>query len=193
MTAYRALLAAMALSCAAAAYAQSAVAPKPRAGLETDWEIAPVLQEIAAHAGRLSAFLDKIDSKAWVAKGASETYDQQFESCKEQAKALALDSAALATNPERLSASLQVYFRIHGLEAMLQSVEEAIRRYQSPANAQALTILEAQNDANRDRLQKYIVNLASEREQDLQVMDREAQRCRGILTQAPPRVSTRKK
>jgi hypothetical protein len=75
---------------------------------------------------------------------------------------------------------------------MLASVEEAIRRYQSPANAQALTILQAENDGNRDRLQRYIVNLAAEREQDLVVMDREAQRCRGILTQVPPKTVRKK-
>ena len=68
---------------------------------------------------------------------------------------------------------------------MLNSLEEGVRKYQSPAEASALASLEAENGANRDRFQKYIVNLAAEREQDLAVMDREAQRCRGILTQTP--------
>ena len=146
-----------------------------------------MLQEIGAHANRLSVLLDKFDPQEWVAKGASETYGEQLQSCRDQAKALSAGAKALAANPERLSASLEVYFRIHALESMLASVEEAIRRYQSPANAQALTVLQAENDGNRDRLQQYIVNLAAAREQDLVVMDREAQRCRGILTQAPPR------
>ena len=175
------------LGCAAALCAQTPAASNPRAGLEADWDIAAVLQEISAHAGRLSTLLDKFDAQEWVAKGASETYGEQLQSSKDQAKALASDAKALAANPERLSASLEVYFRIHGLESMLASVEEAIRRYQSPANAQAVAMLQAENDANRDRLQRYIVNLAAEREQDLAVMDKEAQRCRGILTQAPPR------
>jgi hypothetical protein len=175
------------LFCAAATHAQAPSANKPRAGLEADWDIAAVLGEISAHANRLALFLDKFDSQAWVAKGASETYGEQLQSCRDQAKALVSGAKALAANPERLSASLEVYFRIHGLEAMLASVEEAIRRYQSPANAQALVVLQAENDSNRDRLQHYIVNLASEREQDLVVMDREAQRCRGVLTQAPPK------
>jgi len=179
-------------TCAAALYAQAPAAPKPRAGLEADWDVAAVLQEISAHANRLSLFLDKFDAQEWVAKGASETYGEQLQSCKDQAKALAAGAKALAANPERLSASLEVYFRIHSLETMLASVEEAIRRYQSPANAQALTILEAENDGNRDRLQGYIVNLAAAREQDLVVMDREAQRCRGVLTQAPPKTVRKK-
>ena len=177
----------MTFLCAAALYAQAPAAPRPRAGLEADWDIAAVLQEISAHANRLSLFLDKFDAQECTAKGASETYGEQLQSCRDQSKALVAGAKALATSPERLSASLEVYFRIHSLETMLASVEEAIRRYQSPANAQALTILQAENDGNRDRLQRYIVNLATEREQDLLVMDREAQRCRGILTQAPPK------
>lgn len=167
---------------------------QPRAGLEADWAIAAVLQEIGDHANRLATFLDKIDAKAWMEKGASETYDEQLQSTKEQVKALSSGARTLAASPEKLSANLELYFRIHAIETMLTSVEEGIRRYQSPANAQALTILAAQNDANRDRLQRYIVNLAAVREQDLVVMDREAQRCRGLVTQPPPpRIPVRKK
>jgi hypothetical protein len=173
-------------ACALSAGAQTNGVPKPRTGLEATWEIGDVLKNISSHADRLTAFLDKIDAKAWTAKGASETYEDQLQSSKDQAKALASGAQALAANPEKLSACLEVYFRIHSLETMLASIEDVIRRYQSPANAQALTILAAQNDGNRDRLQHYIVNLASEREQDLVVMDREAQRCRGVLTQPAP-------
>lgn len=187
MVSYRALPGLFLLICGAPLYAQAPAAPNARAGLIADWDVAAVLQEIGAHADRLTVFLNKIDAKAWVEKGASETYDEQLQSCRQQALVLAAGARALAANPEKLSASLELYFRIHSLETMLASVEEGIRRYQSPANAQALTILQAENDANRDRFERYIVNLATERELDLQVMDREAQRCRGLVTQAPPR------
>ncbi len=174
-----------------ALYAQAPAAKQP-AGLETDWEIAPVLQEIAGYAGRLLPLLEKIDADAWIEKGASETYAAQLQSSKEQARALAVEAKTLAANPERLSASLQLLFRIQGVEGMLASVGEAMRKYQGAADAQALAGIAAQNGANRERLQRYVVNLAAEQEQDLQVMDREAQRCRGILTQAPPK-TTRKR
>ena len=175
-------------ACAAAVYAQAPqAAPGSAPGLEASWEIAPVLNEIAAHAGRLLPLLDKVDVQAWVAKGASDTYAEQLQSSKEQARALVVEAKALAGNPEQLSAELQLVFRIQGLETMLTSLGDAIRRYQTPADAQALAAVVAQNGAGRDRLQRYVVNLAAEREQDLKVMDREAQRCRGILTQAPPK------
>jgi hypothetical protein len=180
-------------ACAAAVSAQAPQAQgPPKPGLETTWEIAPVLNEIAAHAGRLLPLLDKIDVQSWVAKGASDTYAAQLQSSKEQARALTIEAQALATNPEQLSAALQLVFRIQALETMMTSLGEAIRRYQTPADAQALAAVVAQNGAARDRLQRYVVNLAAEREQDLKVMDREAQRCRGILTQAPPQTGRKK-
>jgi hypothetical protein len=177
---YRALRGLILLACAAALCAQ-----QQPAGLEPDWDIGVILQEMSAHAGRLLPVLDRIDVKAWVEKGASATYAAQLQSSKDQAQAFADGARELARNPERLSAALELLFRIQGLETMVGSLEEGTRKYQDPALAQALASLTAENGANRDRFQKYIVNLAAEREQQFQVMDREAQRCRGILTAQP--------
>jgi hypothetical protein len=69
---------------------------------------------------------------------------------------------------------LELFFRLQGLESMLGSVEEALRKYQSSADAAALVALAAENDINRDRLQQYLVNLAAEREKEFAVMDQEA-------------------
>ena len=142
-------------------------------------------QEMSAHAGRLLPVLDRIDVKAWIEKGASDTYAAQLQSSKDQAKAFADGARELARNPEKLSVSIELLFRIQGLETMLGSLEEGVRKYQDPVIAQTLASVAAENGANRDRFQRYIVNLAAEREQQFQVMDREAQRCRGILTAQP--------
>jgi hypothetical protein len=175
---------------AASLYAQAPSAAQEPAGLETKWEIAPVLQQVAAHAEQLSPVLDKIHAQAWVEKGASDTYVAQLQSSKEQAVTLAAEAKALAGNPERLSGLLQVMFRLQGLDSMLASLGEGMRRYQGAAAAQGLASAVGKYGATREKLQRYIVNLAAEQEQDLKVMDQEAQRCRGILTQAP---ATRKR
>lgn len=182
------------ITCAAALYAQAPAEPaqKETAGLEPDWDIAVTLREISAHADRLLPMLEKIDVYAWVEKGASETYLAQLQSSKVQARALAEGAKMLASNPQRLAASLELFLRINGLENMLTSLEEGIRRYQGPADAQALASLEAENGASRDRFQTYIVNLATQRERDLEVMDREAQRCRAIVTQVAPKTGRKK-
>jgi len=182
---YRALRGLTLWACAAALYGQAQPAQQPPAGLEPDWDIGVILQEMSAHAGRLLPVLDRIDVKAWLEKGASDTYAAQLQSSKDQARAFADGARDLARDPEKLSASLELLFRIQGLETMLGSLEEGVRKYQDPAVAQTLASLAAENGQNRDRFQRYIVNLAAEREQQFQVMDREAQRCRGILTVQP--------
>lgn len=189
---YSALRAITVFACAAALHAQTPAANQPAPGLETPWEMTPVLQEMSAHAGRLLPLLEKVDTRAWVEKGASDTYVAQRESAIEQAQALAAEAKTLAANPERLSVGLQVLFRLQALDTMLASLGDGVRRYQTPREAQELAKIAAESGAGRDRLQRYLVNLAVQRERDYEVMDREAQRCRGILTQAPPR-TTRKK
>jgi hypothetical protein len=179
------------ITCAAALCAQPP-AQQQFAGLETDWDIAVTLQEISAHADRLLPMLERIDARSWVEKGASDTYLAQLQTSKVQARALMEGAKTLAASPQRLSVALELFFRIKGLEIMLTSLQEGMRKYQSPADAQELVKLEAENGASRDRFQRYIVDLASAREQELQVMDHEAQRCRAIVTQAAPRTGRKK-
>lgn len=174
-------------SCAAILPAQ---AP---AGLENPWDIADVLNGIAMHAGKMMPLLDGIDTKPWLQKGAPVAYLSQLESSKDQARSLAETAKAVAKHPEQLSATIEIYFRIQGLETSTNSVAEAMRKYQGPDAAQSLVAFVAQNAENRDRLQRYIVNLAAERERDLQIMDREAQRCRGMIAQQPPPAKPGKK
>ena len=172
--------------CGVAAYSQTQPPKAPSLGIEPTWDIAVVLQEIGVNAARLGPELDKVDARAWVAKGASETYIEQLDSCKQQARALADGAKALARNPEKLSASLELFFRMEGLSTMLGSLEEGIRKYQGAQAAQTLAGVYAEGGANRERFRSYIVSLAAEREQQFEVMDREAQRCRGTLMAQPP-------
>jgi hypothetical protein len=192
-------LRALVFLCVTALYGQTqqvATPPQPAApqpaGLETAWEIAPVLNEIAAHAGRLLPELDRVDARSWVNRGASETYLEQLQSTRQQAEALADGAKALAGNPENLSAGLVLLFRIQSLDFMLGSLEEGLRRYQGAQEAGRLASLAAENGANRDRFQNYLVNLAADQEQRLQVMDKEAQRCRAMVAAPPPRTIKKK-
>jgi hypothetical protein len=75
---------------------------------------------------------------------------------------------------------------------MLGSVAEAIRKYQSADTAQELVALTAEGGVNRDRLQQYVVNLAAEHEKEYEVMDKEAQRCRGMVLTPPPTAKKKK-
>ncbi|HWB98171.1 MAG TPA: hypothetical protein VG672_15760 [Bryobacteraceae bacterium] len=169
---------------------QPAAQPRNSAPL---WDVRAILKEISAHAGRLVEALDKMDPKGWVSKGAPDGYVVQWNSAKVQAKALSDDAITLSRDPEKLSFALQTFFRMQALEYMLRSLEQGVRKYQSPALADLLGGLIGENGANRERLQTYITDLANDREQQFAVMDREAQRCRGFLAaQTPPRQPQKK-
>ena len=156
------------------------------AGLQPDWDIGVIVGEMSAHATRLLPTLDKVNARAWVAKGASETYPAQLQSSKDQARAIARDAEGLRRNPEKLSKCMELYFRIDGMEQMIHSLVEGIRKYQDPALATELASQSAENGANRNRFQAYIVSLASQQEQECAVMDQEAQRCRSVVATQPP-------
>jgi hypothetical protein len=158
----------------------------PVVGLQPQWDIGVLLGEMSAHASRLLPVLDRLDAGSWIQKGASETYAVQLQSSKDQARTLRDGAKTLALNPEKLSACLELYFRVQALEQMTGSLVDGARKYQNGSIADELAALSAENGTNRDRFQTYIVNLATEREQECAVMDREAQRCRSIVATQPP-------
>jgi hypothetical protein len=180
---------------AAAAYGQAQSSNPPAAGLEPAWDISVVLQELGTHASRVLTVLDQLDAAAWVSKGASETYVEQLNSSRQQARALVEETKVLSRSPEKLSGSLQLFFRLEGLQNIINSLQEGARKYQAPQVAQALAAAYAEGGANRERFRSYIINLAAEREHQFEVMDREAQRCRAtFMAPAPPeKTSGRKK
>src|SRR3954452_15329259 len=111
------------LACAAASFAQGTARTSPPAGLETPWEMAPIFQELSAHAGRLVPLIESANAEAWVRSGgASDTYLAQKRSAIEQSKALAMEAKALAATPEKLSLGLQVLIRLQSLDAMIGSL-----------------------------------------------------------------------
>jgi len=169
-------------------FAQGQPAAQDSAGVMTPWEIAPVLDEIGAHAGRLKTVLDQVDVKAWVAKGASETYLSQWRSSAVQAQALADGAKVLARNPERLSPGLELFFRMRAVDTMVGSLAAGMRKYQKPADGDQLAALVAEIAPDEERYERYLVGLAAGMEQQLAVMDKEAQRCR--VTMSAPAYSS---
>ncbi len=175
--------------------AQTAPKTAPQ-GVPPDWDIRVILQELSAQASRLLPLLDRIDMKAWVAKGASETYAAQLESTRAQVNSVAIGAKELATRPEKLSAALEIFFRMQGVDSMVRSLEAGVRKYQDAALADSIAATARENGRNRERFQRYIIDMAVQREQEYAVMDHEAQRCRGMLAQqpnTPPKTSGRKR
>ena len=88
----------------------------------------------------------------------------------------------LAKDPEKLPAAIDTLFRMQALDSTLGSVIEGTRKYQNPAIADLVQAIANENDQNRDHLKQYVLDLATEKEHELQVMDAEAQRCRANVS-----------
>jgi hypothetical protein len=173
--------------------AVAALAQSPSTGLEPSWDMAVVIDQMGKDIARLIPVLGQVNAAGWLEKGAPDAYVAQLQSSKDQARAIASEAAVLTRTPEKLSAGLQLYFRFQGLETMLTSLEDAARRYQNPQIAQTLAATFADSGANRERFRSYLVNLAADRERQFEIMDQEAQRCRGMLMSPPPKTTVRKK
>lgn len=145
-------------------------------------DIAKTLNSISAYATQLAPMLEEARPKDWVAKGAPDTYIAQWTASLEKCKGLSAAAKALAEHPDRLQDVLQILFRIQSLEITSSSMEDGIRRYQNPALADLMIATRAESTPVREKLQQYAVDLAAEKDQQLQVMDREAQRCRQDLS-----------
>jgi hypothetical protein len=155
--------------------------------MQNEWDVHKTLAEIALHADRLAPFLDQIRPEDWTGAGAPEAYIVQAKSCRNEVRGVAAAARDLSRNPEKLTGALKLLFRIRTLETMLGSLSEGLRKYQNPPMADMLNAAVAENSANRDRLQLYILELATAKEQEFRVADEEAQRCRQKLSRQPVR------
>ena len=156
-----------------------------QAGVPTDWDVQKLVKAVAEQSGRILPLVEQIRPKEWLAKGAPDTYVQQWDSAHAQAQTVKLSADNLVQQPERLSAALDTYFRLQGLEIVLSSLIDGVRKYQNPALADLLRSVLSENNASRQQLRQYVVDLAAVKEQEFKVMDEEAQRCRESISKLP--------
>lgn len=174
----RLFLATMLLCCAAfsnRAMAQPAVDP----------DIAAIFTRISTHAARIEPMLQQLKPNDWVAKGAPDTYVTQFNSEIEQIHAIQNDMTALAQHPDQMTECMKALFRVQASERALNSLMGGLRRWQNPALAELIESVAAEDQADLDHLEQYVLQLASEKDRQYAVVDNEAQRCRATLSRQP--------
>jgi len=165
------------LACLAAA-AQSG-------GLRPEWDIRQSLAVLIADSKRLQPMLAEVNPREWMAKGAPEAYVAQWQALRDEIGYLERTATELARRPERLSLALETYLRLQAIESMMRSFTEGVRRYNNPAVADLLLGVMDENAASASRLREYLVELAANLEAELQILDKEAQRCRADLINRP--------
>jgi hypothetical protein len=154
-------------------------------GVASEWDARKLIDALSMQAQHLKPVVDQVQPAGWASKGASETYVAQWNSTQAQLKYLIAASEAFSRQPERLPLGLDTYFRMQAVESSLGSLTEGVRKYQNPALASIMESVIAENSTNRDRLRQYLQDLATQKEQEFQVADREAQRCRAALLGQP--------
>jgi hypothetical protein len=157
-------------------------------GVSAPWDISQTVGELAAQAERLKPVLEQLTPEQWQAKGAPATYVAQWRAAQDEVGYVVRAANALGKQPEKLSLAFETYFRMQAVEAEINSLVEGVRRYQNPAVGDLMIGVMAANSTNRDQLRQYITDLAESKEQEFQVVDKEAQRCRAnLVRQAPAR------
>ena len=170
---------------ASIAFGQTAQA----SGVSSEWDVRKLLDSLDLEAQHLKPVIDQVKPEGWTAKGASSTasntYVAQWKAAQAELRYFLSASEALSRQPEKLTSVLDTYFRMQAMESTVSSVVEGVRKYQNPALANLMQGVLGENNANRDRLRQYVQDLAAQKEQELQVADREAQRCRDTLVKQP--------
>ncbi len=161
----------------------SAAAQAP--GLAPEWDIRKTLDAISNETLKLEPILNQMRPKDWIADGAPATYTAQYDSLRIQNKAVAQEAKNLQRKPAEMIPLLQLVFRIEAFDVALRSIEEGLRKYQNPSLADLLVSVAAEGASSRERLQQYALEVATEREQQFSVADREAQRCRESISKSP--------
>ena len=129
--------------------------------------------------------LAQVRSEEWVAKGAPDTYVAQLASTRRQLDAIVADMSSLSARPEQMQECMKGLFRIQAFHRSLDSLMGGLRKYQNPALADLIQSVAAEDQSDLDQIQTWVLDLANEKEQEYKVVDREAQRCRAILSKDP--------
>lgn len=185
------------------AYAIAQTASQPADGIASEWDVKKRMAAMADDVGRVEDLLARVRPNEWIAKGAPDAYLRQLDSSKESMQALLAATAKVAKDPEKLSAALDALFRMDSMDLFLQSLQQGVRKYQGPSLADDIVRFMSDNARHRDMLRQHSVELAAAREQELKVINAEAQRCRTELSRKdapetqpapppPPRTARRK-
>lgn len=155
-------------------YGQSA----PAQGVATEWEARKQIEELKLQLLKIPTELNKLDTKRWLAAGAPGAYLDDLENSRRQLNSLGQALDELRQTPEKLAVALEILLRMSATDESLRIVVEAVRKYENPAVADLLEAKMGETMVAKDKFRRYLIDLAGERDRQLEVLLKEAQRCR---------------
>ena len=155
-------------------------------GVAPEWEVKKTLAEVGQQTRRLAPLVEQLKPEAWVKAGAPDAYVTHRRSVLDEIGYLEQSLAQLGARPGRMSLALQCFTRMGTIESRMMSLIDAVRRHQNPALADLIQSIVNETSASRDKLRQYAWELISQREQEFDVLEQEAQRCRNMPVRALP-------
>jgi len=153
-----------------------------QASVLTEYDAVQLFNQVATETAKLAPMIEQINTADWVSKGAASTYSQLKEGALGQNRSIVRELQNLTQNPRKLSDCLTVLFRIQSMEMELISLDGGLRKYQNGALADLISSILAEGHRSRDKLRQYVVDLTQTKEQQFEVADKEAQRCRESIS-----------
>lgn len=147
-------------------------------GIPAEWNVRQQLEDLKTRFAAIPPELDKIDLDNWRSRGVAAAYLSQFESIQAQLKSLNLAIDDLRQTPEKLSIALEIFLRFDSLDSMQRSVMEAVRKFETSEIGDAIEARFVDSSPARNRFRTYLLDLASLRDRENEVLLKEAQRCR---------------
>jgi len=166
------------------ATASAAQAPP---GAAPDWDQRPRIEKLGKDIALLKPIFDQIQPESWTVEGGSEAYRKQHKACLDGLSNVQNAIVRWSVQPDRLSLMLETLVRIESLDQQTISLSQGVRRYQNPAIADLLDSILGSLSGGLEWLRAQSLEMAEQREKELDVAQKEAQRCRTQILQPRPR------
>ena len=161
------------------------LAAQQTAGVAPAWDTGTLFSRLQQDSAKLEPLLKQVKPNEW--KSAPGAYGKALEQLVEQNRAAATRAQSLAKTPDKLADSIELMRALHGVDTLLATLVEGVRQYQNPALAELISGVAAEGSPAREAFAARVLDIASEREQQYQLVDHEAQRCREMLSKSPGR------
>jgi hypothetical protein len=164
------------------AQAASPAAQSP-AGAPADWDMRPRIEKLGQNVGRLKPVFDQIKPGSWTIEGGPEAYQRQQKACADGLTYVQNAVTRWSAQPDKLSLMLETLIRIESMDQQAISLSQGVRRYQNPAVADILDSMLNSLSGDLEWLRAQSLEMAQQREKELEVAQKEAQRCRTQILQ----------
>jgi len=156
-------------------------------GVAPEWDVRVQAEKLSKDIGALRAMVSQLEPDRWMIVGAPESMARRRRQALAEMSAVEQAGQTVAAQPERFAPALELLQHLDTALLETHWLIHAVRKYQNPAMADVMeSALEPYENA-RIGLRNYVQDLSASREKEMEVAEKEAQRCREMLSRPAPR------